>query len=73
MKTSLPSTSCALQSDSYVSGRRVMIFTNESSRASTARKQLSRRPSPFRVKLMMAPEAQFSFEPAITVRAHAKP
>ena len=62
-----------MQSDSYVSGRRVMIFTNESSRASTARKQLSRRPSPFRVKLMMAPEAQFSFEPAITVRSLAKP
>ena len=72
MKTPIQPPDCALRAVIYTAERRLMIFTSKTAHPVSARKPLIRRRSPFRVKLMMTPEAQFSFEPAVQLRSRTK-
>lgn len=63
---------CAVQSVSYTPERRVMTFTSTAASPTATQSAVKRRKLSFRLKIMMAPEATFSFEPVIKVRTHAK-
>jgi len=72
MKTLIKLPFCALQSITYTPERRVMIFTSTVAWAGLTQRSLIRRRLPLRLKLLIEPEAAFSFEPVIQVRSLAK-
>lgn len=73
MKTTPLPPICAVQSITYTPERRVITLARIAPPPDFARPPIKRRQSPFRLHLLMAPEAASSFEPAIHVRSPAKP
>ena len=64
---------CTVQSITYTPERRVITLSRIAPHPDYAHQPVKRRNAPFRLHLMMAPEAASSFEPVIQVRSQAKP
>lgn len=64
--------SCTVQSITDAVGRRTLKFISTSSDQEPEHRLVAACQPPFRLKLLMAQETQFSFEPVIQVRSHAK-
>jgi hypothetical protein len=73
MKTACRLSLCTVQSVTDHAGRRTVTFTHLTPRPSLARTPVKRRPAPFRLKILTMPEATFSFEPAVQLRARPRP
>jgi len=72
MNADQPPFVCSVQSVTDHVGRRTLKFTRLTRNTAVATIPAKRRKAPVRLKLSVAPEAAFSFEPAIQIRAHAK-
>ena len=72
MKTTQFPPDCIVQSVTDHTGRRTLKFISNAPDTSRTQTLVKRRKSPVRLKLLMVPEASFSFEPVIQVRSHAK-
>jgi hypothetical protein len=72
MKTVQPPLDCTVQSVTDPTGRRTLKFRRNAPDTGLAQVPVKRRKSPFRLKLLMVPESEFSFEPLIQVRSRAK-
>jgi len=72
MKTLQLQPTYTVQSITYTPERRVMTFSRIAPRPDFTRPPIKRRKAPFRLQLMMAPEAASSFEPVIQVRTQTK-
>ncbi len=63
---------CAVQSITYTPERRVITLSRIAPHPDYTHKPAKRRKAPFRLHLLMAPEATSSFEPVIQVRSQSK-
>jgi hypothetical protein len=72
MKTLQLQPTYTVQSITYTPERRVMTFSRIAPRPDFTRPPGKRRKAPFRLQLIMGPEAECSFEPTIQIRSQAK-
>jgi len=63
---------CAVQSITYTPERRVITLSRIAPPCDYVQPPVKRRKSPFRLHLLMAPEAATSFEPVVQVRSQSK-
>ena len=64
---------CTVQSVTDHTGRRILKFVRNAPDSTRVPVSFKRRKPSFRLKMLVASEAAFSFEPVIKVRSQSKP
>jgi len=72
MPTLQPDPADTVQSVTHTPAGRAVTFVRLRPRPNATRPPGKRRPAPVRLKIFMAPDSAYSFEPAIQVRSQAQ-